>query len=299
MANQQNQPRPWIRLPSIIRPAPRPPLSTTPPALPSPPKPRTPILSPALSQRFAVSPLPPPPPPPAVSPPVATVPRPSPPPPATASPKQSSTSSTPRPPPASALMPSPVASSPNKSPTSPPSPSPSPVPARSTSTTKSPQTKPLTAPPSPTQFKSSVERDTQPPPESEQKTVLVQESTGKTQVEREIKTRENKNHINNPGNSEAFGGRIITVAGENRGAIMELSHSLKKDEFNAEKPKMEHHKLMTAPFKVFVNSNVQGVNNSMLYNCSGTQHDPGVHLSIHKKAGGGVEIKESKNGKEI
>ncbi|XP_052194276.1 lysine-rich arabinogalactan protein 19-like [Diospyros lotus] len=40
------------------------------------------------------------------------------------------------------------------------------------------------------------------------------------------------------------------------------------------------------PMSAFMNSNVQGVNNSILYNCSYRHHDPGVHCSLYQKANG-------------
>lgn len=33
----------------------------------------------------------------------------------------------------------------------------------------------------------------------------------------------------------------------------------------------------------FLNSNVQGINNSIFYNCSSTDNDPGIHLSLSRK----------------
>ena len=40
------------------------------------------------------------------------------------------------------------------------------------------------------------------------------------------------------------------------------------------------------PMSAFMNNNVQGVNNSILYNCSYCHHDPGVHFSLYQKANG-------------
>lgn len=101
--------------------------------------------------------------------------------------------------------------------------------------------------------------------------------------------------------------RVITLAGENRGAIMEIKPSqyprnghfaTKNGDHNkswsdSEKStsdlegKMKHkdknHFAKTMPFQAYTNSNVQGVNNSIMYNCSCTHNDPGVHLSFSRK----------------
>lgn len=184
------------------------------------------------------------------------------------------------------------------------------------------------------------------PPEAEQKTILVQETIGSTPKvyvsgKRDLtrdnnKTKENGNHYKKLSDSEEFGMRVITIAGENKGAIMELGH--KKHEFGGGNPLGLHMKgdprgsrsggklgsddsnssndegkieskgksdktpaaISSPPLKAFMNSNVQGVNNSMLFNCSCTHHDPGVHLSLSRKAnaGGvhGIHIKDRTNG---
>lgn len=50
------------------------------------------------------------------------------------------------------------------------------------------------------------------------------------------------------------------------------------------------------PMTAFLNSNVQSVNNSLMYNSSCTQHDPGVRFVLSKKPlGDGFQIKEQKN----
>lgn len=97
------------------------------------------------------------------------------------------------------------------------------------------------------------------PPEAEQKTILVQETIGSTPKvyvsgnhspgialngKRDLtrdskKTKENGNHYKKLSDSEEFGMRVITIAGENKGAIMELGptpNSHKKHEFGGGNP---------------------------------------------------------------
>lgn len=75
-------------------------------------------------------------------------------------------------------------------------------------------------------------------------------------------------------------GMIITISGENKGAIMDLGkfagNYVKKNSSDGEKS--EENKKNHKP--LIMNSNVQGVNNSIIYNCSITHHDPGLHLSL-------------------
>lgn len=117
--------------------------------------------------------------------------------------------------------------------------------------------------------------------------------------------------------------RVITIAGENRGAFMELIQSPKKPESkylhkkgnssisvdgvesegsSAEEgnKKDKNQKGKTAssfPMAAYMNSNVQCVNNSLLYNTSCSHHDPGVRLSLSKKPfGEGFHLKEHADG---
>lgn len=113
---------------------------------------------------------------------------------------------------------------------------------------------------------------------------------------------------------EEEGVRVITIAGENNGAYMDLGSSKNKanhhpqhfqkndprakngsgndsssrssssDEGKARKKGNIMSTGATAPpMKAFVNSNVQGVNNSILFNSTCAHSDPGVHLSFSKK----------------
>lgn len=170
------------------------------------------------------------------------------------------------------------------------------------------------------------------PAEAEQKTVLMQEKEEKSKgtpkiktsngyvirpqsetndnnvVAQQVKSRDSRKGkvISTPkkqsDSEEYYGARVVTLAGENKGAVMELSPSRKKNGAGAwsnigqkleelsSRKKDEKHKaggMETAPMDAFVNCNVQGVNNSILYNCSCTHNDPGVHLALSRKSNGG------------
>ncbi|KAM7260833.1 hypothetical protein ACFE04_026308 [Oxalis oulophora] len=111
-----------------------------------------------------------------------------------------------------------------------------------------------------------------------------------------------------PSDPEQGNMKVITMAGENRGAFMEVIHSPKKkhngyttyssssdqersprnNNNNKHKGKSMNN---TLPMRAFMNSNVQGVNNSIVYNSSCTHHDPGVHLAL--TPGDGFHVKDS------
>ncbi|CAN6704614.1 unnamed protein product [Malus baccata var. baccata] len=231
-----------------------------------------------------------------------------------------------------------------------------------------PPPSPLTLPLSQLRPNTSDNQTDQPkfPIEAEQKTVLVQQKTIDQQKpnswfssftsgnskgadfrespkpsnnspssKNEGETKERLiSHKKSPSSSdhEAAGIRVITVAGENRGALMELIKSPKKhgsgehshyihkkgndktlmgnqsdqssysgssdsgSEEGKHKSKDKSHRTGKAaaskPASAFMNSNVQGINNSIVYNSSLTHHDPGVHLAFSKKPNGeGFEAK--------
>ena len=72
------------------------------------------------------------------------------------------------------------------------------------------------------------------------------------------------------------------------------------DEEKNLKTKDKSHKGMpmnAPPLSAFMNSNVQGVNNSLVFQSSCTHHDPGVHLSLSQKpAASGFNVKDRGNG---
>ncbi|XP_024995964.1 proline-rich receptor-like protein kinase PERK2 [Cynara cardunculus var. scolymus] len=336
MATQQGAPsRPWFRLATMARPPP----SAPTPQPPSPPQPRPPFIRPAFTQ------APPPPQPPAN----AVAPQPSSP----TLPKDSRPvppSSNPRTPPLQpSLPPSAVATSspPSRStapsltatmaptinraatPTSSP---PKTVKPLEKTSPPSPNIKPLSHPPSPLALP-SPQLKSYHAPQYDQKSVLVQETKEKPKanlnngdLRRHMapdthnpingapkKPEASKNHLD----SEDLGMTIITISGENKGAIMDFTpfgnkthkfgnnpHSLhmKKDNPTASsdgdksgtnsdgksKAKNKNQKSKSPLITTAVmNSNVQGVNNSILYNCSTTHHDPGIHLSLSRKPSGG------------
>lgn len=187
---------------------------------------------------------------------------------------------------------------------------------------KSPKPRPEAPPPSPLAL---------PPPqiktvEAEQKKVLVHEnvpapnhkqhSDGATRREYVGETRKHgnsigimdahkKHHEKKHLDSEEAGVKFITIAGENRGAIMELIRSPKSGRFlhsrgnvsdgnesgsssssgveGKQKMKDKALKSKASPTIAFMNSNVQGINNSIIFNSSCTTHDPGIHLSLSRK----------------
>ncbi|KAK8565668.1 hypothetical protein V6N13_020750 [Hibiscus sabdariffa] len=224
---------------------------------------------------------------------------------------------------------------------------------------QSPKIKPPTAPPPspltlpPPQMRAQADLKPKIPVEAEQKTVLVQKMIDKPKglfgapQKDTDDTRYPSNSIHGPkeppkngetkgktkGNGKKFssdsedtGMRVITIAGENKGAFMELIKSPHRNGFQGSPHRLQktvtgssddsaYHSYSssgeegdrkmkgksngsnTMPMNAFMNSNVQGVNNSIVYNSSCTHHDPGVHLSLHRKpSAGGFHVKERSNG---
>ncbi|KAF2313302.1 hypothetical protein GH714_010264 [Hevea brasiliensis] len=246
-----------------------------------------------------------------------------------------------------------------------PSPEPSPrtIKPAVQSPLQSPKTKPTAPPPSPlnlppAKIRADAETEAKIPLEAEQKTVLVQKTIdkpkprgngsdsernladalktsiaqlGKQGPSKDGKTKENGQRKKISSDSEDGGMRVITIAGENKGAFMEVIRSPNKkhafegnpnylnkksnpnsdgnewgshsssssgEEGNPKKDKGHKGRSMASPpMSTFMNSNVQGVNNSIVFNSSCTHHDPGVHLAMSRKpAGGGFNIKDRGNG---
>ncbi|KAF3334428.1 vegetative cell wall protein gp1-like protein [Carex littledalei] len=98
--------------------------------------------------------------------------------------------------------------------------------------------------------------------------------------------------------------KVITIAGENIGALMELGHNAhsysRKMHQGGNSPKSgsgtQDEKAAESmdskggarakPMTSLVNSNVQSINNSLLFNSSCTQKSPGVHLTFKSKSKG-------------
>jgi len=80
---------------------------------------------------------------------------------------------------------------------------------------------------------------------------------------------------------EGTGVRIITLAGQNYGATMNLPGSAKNliDEGEGGQRESVISSNHTT-INIYINNNVQGVNNSILYNSSCELRDPGVHLNV-------------------
>ncbi|KAK4364991.1 hypothetical protein RND71_016349 [Anisodus tanguticus] len=207
------------------------------------------------------------------------------------------------------------------------------------SQTYSPQTKPAVShPPSPLKLPPpQLELESKIPPQVDQKSVVVHETTRANpnshhvmQTTRNGKTVENgkresvkkdngvqQKKVSNSDTADDYGMSVLTLAGENKGAIMELSPSRKtyspqslqkngspkvwSSEDDGEKSGSESGRKgdkiqnKSLPMTAFMNSNVQGINNSILHNASCTHHDPGVHLVFGRKTNGrnGFHIKGS------
>ncbi|XP_042032301.1 vegetative cell wall protein gp1-like [Salvia splendens] len=314
-------PTPTPRPPAIVRPAipirpPPPPQEpapasqppTAPPSPPAPPKPTSPVptTTPSTPPRSPVAPRPsplrapvatsPPPPPPPSSPVTkpATVP--------TSSPQiktqtTSPPSSKPTPP-----LPNAETANPKKA-----TPLSSPKPLK-----PSQEIKASSHPPSPLQLPPALMRPSQEDrePKIEQKSVLVQESFEKPTKANNAHTlhsvpskgkREpppkDKGAIKKLSDSEDLGMRVITIAGENRGALMEINSSNKKKHphgtaYTLANDTTSDHKDKNSvgqsqpPMETYLNSNVQGVNNSIVFNSSCHHNDPGIHLTLVRKLRG-------------
>lgn len=188
-------------------------------------------------------------------------------------------------------------------------------------TPQSPKTKPTASPPSPltlppAQMKPNVDTV------AEQKNLLIQK-TFENPNKHTFMSREKK-----ISDYEEMGTKVLTIAGENKGAFMELTQSPKKkevgensysllynkafktgkkdesssssddnEENNKSHKEEAKHGLPVPMSSAFMNSNIQGVNNSIMFNSSCTHHDPGVHLALLRKpAGGGFHVKDDHTG---
>ncbi|KAJ0259111.1 putative extensin [Hirschfeldia incana] len=252
-------------------------------------------------------------------------------------PPKAKSPSPPPPPPRSSYTPPPSPKEvqeafPPRKPTSPPSP------AHSTRSTKS-EPESFRKAPSPR----TLSPYSLPPPqlhyerETTQKNILTAEKTSQLQEPNHHNQSHNPNH-NHQGNNTKWTHhqkpssesdnimrtRAITIAGENKGAVMEILRSpssnktggagphpsrgfsgtgekgrrLQSSSSSSSSDEGEGKKKATKnpnnsannnnlPMKAFMNSNVQMINNSLVYNSMATHHDPGVHLKISRKPGSG------------
>uniref|UniRef100_A0A803KZS5 Vegetative cell wall protein gp1-like n=2 Tax=Chenopodium quinoa TaxID=63459 RepID=A0A803KZS5_CHEQI len=170
----------------------------------------------------------------------------------------------------------------------------------------------------PSQLNSEGERGNKIPPEAVNKPVVVQHTVGKPKpfldsygsdsqkprIGKNVKPKE-RDIYRKSSDSEDSGVRIITITGENKGAIMELGrgsalnnpHKARSDGVISEvnyngkedmsKLKGKGHNNATTkpgvPMHAYMNSNVQGINSSIVFNSTCTHNDPGVHLSVTRK----------------
>ncbi|KAL7083091.1 hypothetical protein ACP275_14G140400 [Erythranthe tilingii] len=293
---------------------PKSPIATTPAPAATPP--RSPIAAPTTRSPI-VAPAPQPSPP--RSPPKSPIPTPTRSPPRSSPVQRSTVTANSNTPPKTKPLTPPSSSKPTNA--AKPIPS-SPKEIRTPPPSQSPQIKPLSHPPSPfTLPPAQINADGGPL--IEHKTVLEQHTTVVDKPMKSPRGHNNSAHSSSngkresmksrtstkkPSDSEGLGMRVITLAGENKGAIMELSsHSSQKkkkhfvgnprtlqnssrsssesdeDGSSSNKSKRGMRTPMTA---AYLNSNVQGLNNSILYNTNFQHNDPGVHLSLTRNSNG-------------
>ncbi|KAJ8529320.1 hypothetical protein K7X08_036155 [Anisodus acutangulus] len=156
---------------------------------------------------------------------------------------------------------------------------------------KYPETKPLFRPPA----------QARAAPQEEKKLMLGQETAGNSKMNEKSTAIDNKKVTK----LEILPRRLVTLIGENKGAIMVLNPNFtkksytnvfggksqtvgKKEEGNtvegekgSKKMKEDQSDMNTMEMEestLFINSNVQGINNSILDDSSLTHHDPGFHI---------------------
>ncbi|XP_038904572.1 pollen-specific leucine-rich repeat extensin-like protein 1 [Benincasa hispida] len=142
------------------------------------------------------------------------------------------------------------------------------------------------------------------PPEVEQKKVLYQttmEKTTKTEHRQPeyISGKPNQKHQHNQ-QQQQLQSDVINIKGENVGAVMHITQSSDGSEIVKKKPNKENEEKANKstpnfPAKQFMNSNFQGVNNSILYNSSLSHRDPGLHLAYSKKPNHGDSLHDSRH----
>lgn len=155
---------------------------------------------------------------------------------------------------------------------------------------------------------------------------------GNHEVHKEVATNGKVHRKQFSSDADEVGMRVITIAGENKGAFMEVIksplkyssdgnhhtlhnkgslktqsdgtgwHSFSSSGSDEEKSKKDKNckakaATLSPPMGAFMNSNVQGVNNSIVFHSSCSHHDPGVHLSLSRKPSGkGFHVKDKSNG---
>ncbi|CAN6905752.1 unnamed protein product [Brassica oleracea var. botrytis] len=189
---------------------------------------------------------------------------------------------------------------PPRSPPAPPSPPPLPQPL---STSLRPPPKEVQEPkPSPVTSSRSIKHEPAKPRDEEEAThqkSILSEKTNLVHGSNEEQQHESGDVIMGTQG-------VITISGDNKGAVMEIkrspinTHGVGKGEDDRSNTSKKHNDNIggNLPMDGFVNSNVQIVNGSVVYNSSETHHDPGVHLSLYWKpnSGNGFIVKDHGNG---
>ncbi|KAD5317070.1 hypothetical protein R6Q59_032347 [Mikania micrantha] len=240
----------------------------------------------------------------------------------------------PTPPPLRASPPTPPESPPSRSPPTKSNLTPSPPfsPARSSLITPSSPTQripPTVTPLSPLKLPSVVNQKPYDdgPQVYKQKTVDVHETKEKLKNSAtgfngrhtaHNFTRKHETDHKKHWDSEDGGKNIITIAGENKGAIMKITPFSHKQHDHGNNIHVNRLKPTTSNINgdtdseaknkdqtsnsllktALLNSNVQGVNNSILCNCSINYHDPGIHLTLSTKSDRDFGIHYSKDQKK-
>lgn len=190
----------------------------------------------------------------------------------------------------------------------------------------SPKGRTFIAPPSPLTLPPALlktEHDLEPiPMEAKQKFVLTQENNvNSVTIPKNANGQQKQYRLNNKDkgvqkkSSEEMGISVVTLAGENRGAMMELGSRFPRsaknldndrhikgsgDSSNGYKSGDNQAGISTMknnvksqmgsrlrPINAYINSNIQGPNNSIVYSSPYSHNDPGVHLRVSRKKNGG------------
>ncbi|KAK8488395.1 hypothetical protein V6N11_072828 [Hibiscus sabdariffa] len=270
MSNQPTPTRPWFRLASISRPA-----SQEPAPAPAPALPRSTTIRPAFSPPTQAQPNAAAPQSPADKKPMVPV--------------NAATSLVPSSPVKTLPTVTATAAVPTTSPARPvvtnstANVSPAKRAPTATSVTSSPTQKPVSSVTTTTHMPSPISSATTP------KGWLFG-GTGKA-PSKESETKEKSGGKKYSSDSEDAGMRIITITGKS------ASSQSSSNKAGDGKMKSKSNSSKKTPMNVFINSNVQGINNSIVYNSSCAYHDPGVHLTLYTKpSAGGFHVKERTNG---
>ncbi|KAG7028528.1 hypothetical protein SDJN02_09709 [Cucurbita argyrosperma subsp. argyrosperma] len=126
----------------------------------------------------------------------------------------------------------------------------------------------------------------------QQKSVLYQKTTSEKPAKTDHRASEYSSGKPQQKQTHQQQSDVINIKGENVGAVMHITQSSDATETHKKKPtvsysseneKDSNKSSSNMPGKSFMNSNFQGVNNSILYNSSLSHRDPGLHLAFTKK----------------